>query len=250
MKKQPPNTASLQRRRFISDTVKLALLSTIITPLTQACNNNKSKSGGSIQPDSTNKNKKSSSSKRKRQKWSHESLVLNSKTGVMHFPTSKVYHYYDEIKSNHLQAISIGAWASQLQNKVHLNRGQSGNILELLSLNHLTQGVNDEYLNAATDTLATAFTDACNNSKDINLNEKNFRLHELMLQLITLNTSIPAEQKWQSFNSKIKKPSSLRKRQSWMASEAAFNERVKYILDYQTDYMNRLNERAKKYSFT
>ena len=177
-------------------------------------------------------------------------LVMNTKSNVMHFPTSKVYTYYDEIKPNHLQEVSLAGWASKLQEPVRLNLSQSGNILELLTLSHLTRGINDEYLDAATNTLATAFTSTCDTSKGVNFNTTNFRLHELMLQLITLNTGIPAAEKWQEFNSKTKKPATLRKRQQWMASETNFNERVKYILDRQTDYMNRLTERARKYSFT
>ncbi len=166
----------------------------------------------------------------------------------MHFPTSKVYTYYDEIKADHLQEISLAGWALQLKEPVHLNKAQSGNILEILTLRNLQQGVNDEYLNAATDTLARAFSSDCENTKGMNVNTTNFRLHELMLQLLALNTGIA--DKWQAFNSKVKKPVSLRKRQEWMLTETAFNERVKYILEHQADYMNRLTERARRYSFT
>ncbi len=239
----------INRRSFVGTTVKLVTFGTLLMPLVEACKNKKS----SIPelPD-TEKDKKGTthSSKKPRKKWSHEGLVINTKTNVLHFPTSKVYHYYDEIKPNHLKEISRAAWNPIAENAAKLNRQQSGNILEILTLGHLNQGINDEYLNAATDTLAIAFTAGCENSKAVNLNTTNFRLHELMLQLITLNTGIPAADKWQVFNSKIKKPVSLRKRQKWMESETSFNERVKYMLDHQNDYMTRLTERARKYSFT
>jgi|CXWL01.1.fsa_nt_gi hypothetical protein len=240
---------SINRRSFVGTTVKLVTFGTLLMPLVEACNNKKS--AKPTLPD-REKDKKgtTASSKKPRKKWSHEGLVINTKTNVLHLPTSKVYHYYDEIRPNHLKEISRAAWNPVAENAPKLNRQQSGNILEILTLNHLNQGINDEYLDAATDTLAIAFTAGCENSKAVNLNTTNFRLHELMLQLITLNTGILATDKWQVFNSKIKKPAALRKRQKWMEIETSFNERVKYILDRQTDYINRLTERARKYSFT
>ncbi len=242
------NKTSLNRRRFISNTVRLLVLGSIF-PLQEACNNKSSKHPAGPGKDSTAK--KSQGSKKtpnNRKKWMHEGLVMNTQTHVMHFPTSKVYTYYDEIKPTHLREISLVTWVATLQGPVRLNREQSGNILEILTLQHLKQGVNDEYLNAATDTLAKAFTPAGENSKAVNLNTMNFRLHELMLQLLSLNTSIP--DKWQVFNSKVKKSAILRKRQKWMETETGFNDRVKYIMDHQSDYMNRLTARARKYSFT
>jgi len=81
-------------------------------------------------------------------------------------------------------------------------------------------------------------------------NFTNFRLHELMLQLVALNNLIPQSEKWVTFNAKVKKPPLLRKRQKWMETEANFNERVNYIQTRRNDYITRLNQRAKKYSFS
>lgn len=230
----------LNRRRFLSNTIKLAVLGSLLPAA--ACKNKSAKN------DTTIHKKTARGSKRKRQKWSHEGLVMNSKTKVMHLPTSKVYVYYDEIIPKHLSAVSLVGWAAQLQEPVRLNKEQSGNILEILSLRELQAGVNDQNLVAATDTLSKAFTPACDNKKGENANLYNFRLHELMLQLLALNSSVP--DKWQAFNSKVKKPVTLRKRQKWMETETAFNERVNYIVTRQTEYLNRLTERARKYSFT
>lgn len=242
---------TLNRRKFVGNTVKIVTLGSLLMPLMEACNNKRSSNTGTTGTDTSTRKKTTHISKKKnRKKWSHEGLVMNTKTNVMHFPTSKVYTYYDEIKPNHLKELSIAAWNPMAETAPKLNKQQSGNILEILSLSHLKQGINDEYLNAATNTLATAFTAACENLKGTNFNRTNFRLHELMLQLIALNTGIPLIEKWQVFNSKTKRPETLRKRQQWMASETNFNERVKYILDRQTDYMNRLTERARKYPFT
>jgi hypothetical protein len=69
-----------------------------------------------------------------------------------------------------------------------------------------------------------------------------------MLQLIALNNSIPAGDKWNVFNTGTKRPAGLRKRQSWMENENNFNDRVKYILDRRNEYLTRLSQRAAKYS--
>jgi hypothetical protein len=256
--KKNRKTNSINRRSFVGTTAKLVTFGTLLMPLVEACGNKKSSNTGTTAPDTAKaKISKNISKKHPRKKWSHEALVINTQTSIVHFPTSKVYRYYDEIKTNHLKEINLPTWASEVNTnpvgdtrEVRFNRSQSGNILEILSLRNLTQGVNDEYLNAAANDLALAFSPYCDDKKGINANTTNFRLHELMLQLISLNTGIPIADKWQVFNSKIKKPTSLRKRQQWMATEVNFNERVNYILNHQNDYMTRLTERARKYSFT
>jgi len=240
------HAAHNNRRRFISNTIKLAVLGSILAPLEQSCKGNKNKTPEPAQPGKKTQPGKITT----RKKWNYEKLVMNSKTNVMHFPTSKVYVYYDEISPRHIQDISLAAWASQLQEPVRLNKEQSGNILEILSMQNLNKGINDDSLNAAANILAKAFAKECENAKSINPNTTNFRLHELMLQLIALNNTIPSTDKWQAFNNKVKKPEALRKRQKWMETETNFNERVKYILDRQNDYTTRLTQRAAKYSFT
>ncbi len=99
-------------------------------------------------------------------------------------------------------------------------------------------------------TLAKAFGKEYESSKGINHNNTNYRLHELMLQLIALSSNIPPADKWQAFNEKVQKPQKLGKRQKWMETETSFNERIKYIQDREVDYKKRLKDRASKYSFT
>ena len=243
------NKQSFDRRSFISNTLKLAMLGSIIAPMEQACNNKPSKPSTS-RTDTSNRKKNRPVSKKIRKKWSHETLVMNSKTNVLHFPTSKLYAYYDEIVPKHLEEVGLAVWAARLKEPVRLNKDQSGNILEILAMQGLNKGINDESLSAAMDTLSKAFTKECENSKGINSNTMNFRIHELMLQLVTLNKSIPAGSKWQTFIDKVKKPGQLRKRQKWMEAEANFNERVKYIQYRQNDYITRLTKRAARYFFT
>jgi hypothetical protein len=250
--KQPPEHSkpSFDRRRFISNTIKLAMLAGIVSPIEQACNNKSSQKPGTT--DTANTKKKSTTHTAKhtstRKKWNQEKLVMNSKTNVVHLPTSVVYVYYDEIK--HIQDMNMTNWESQVQGKVHLNKDQSGNILEILSLQKLRSEVNDDSLNNAINILSKAFGKECENSRGINHNTTNYRLHELMLQLVALNSNIPATGKWNTFNEKVKKPQKIGKRQKWMETEISFNERIKYIQEREADYKKRLSQRASKYSFT
>lgn len=236
---------NINRRKFVGNTVKIVTLGSLLMPIIEACGNKRSSSKGTGPDTTKGKTSKNRSKKLPRKKWSHESLVMNNKTQVVHFPTSKVYTYYDPIKPNHLQEISLAAWSSQMEEPVRFNREQSGNIIEILTMQGLKDDINDGSLVIAIDTLSTAFTEEYEKA-----NSKNFRLHELMLQLVALNNAIPADQKWTTFNAKVKKPSQLRKRQDWMATEAKFTERINYIAQRRNDYIARLNKRAAKYSFT
>ena len=165
---------------------------------------------------------------------------------MIHLPTAAFYVYYDEIKNS--KDVNLSNWENHLQRPTRLNKNKSGNILEILSLQKIKDGIDDRSLTLAADTLSIAFGRECENSKGVNLNLTNYRLHELMLQLIVLNSTFPS--KWQTFNDKIKKPEKPGKRQSWMANENSFGQRVKYIQDREADYKNRLLKRASKYNLT
>lgn len=241
----------LHRRHFLSTTFKIAALGSVLIPFTEAC---KGKDSGKTVPGPGTKtgtgDKEKRPPKKQRTKWSRETLVINNKTNVLHFPTSRLYTYYDEIKGPHLQPVALAAWAAQLGGEVHFHKQQSGNILEILCLRELQAGINDASLSSAAETLARAFSSDCDNAKGLNLNSTNFRIHELMLQLVSLNNSIHAAEKWAYFSSRVKKPAQLRKRQQWMESETRFMERVNYILNQKNEYLSRLNQRAGKYIFT
>lgn len=242
----PGKKKNINRRKFVGNTVKIVTLGSLLMPIIEACGNKKTSDKEPTGPgDPKRKGSKNNSKKQPRKKWNHESLVMNTKTNVMHLPTSKVYTYYDPIKPNHLQEISVAAWSTQLQEQAKFNKEQSGNIIEILTLQGLKGNINDSSLTVAIDTLSTAFQNDYEKA-----NSKNFRLHELMLQLIALNNSIPADQKWMTFMAKVKKPEQLRKRQAWMSTETNFANRINYILQHSNDYITRLNKRASKYSFT
>jgi len=239
----PPehSKSPFDRRRFISNGIKITLLAGILSPLEQACN---TKSKAPAKKDSKDRSTTTTNSKRK--KWNAEKLVINTKTNVVHLPTAAFYNYYDEIKNT--RDVNIADWENQLGGGVKLNKDKSGNILEILSLQKLRDGVNDNSLNSAIDTLAIAFSRDCENSNGTNYNTTNYRLHELMLQLIALNNYMT--NKWQTFNDRVRKPQKIGKRQSWMADENSFNQRVNYIRDREADYKNRLINRASKYALT
>lgn len=229
------------RRRFLSNGIKLTLLAGILSPLEQACN---PKSKNTVK--NTNDRSTTTKNNTKRSKWNAEKLLINTKTNVVHLPTAAFYNYYDEIKKT--REVNIADWENEISGQARLNKDKSGNILEILSLQKIRNGIDDNSLNSAINTLAIAFSRDCENSKGANINTTNYRLHELMLQLISLNNYIPY--KWQSFNDMVSKPQRLGKRQSWMGDENSFNDRVKYIKDREADYKNRLIHRASKYALT
>ena len=229
------------RRRFIGQGIKLTLLAGLLSPLEQSCNiKSKDPAKKNAKDRSTIKNNS------RRHKWNAEKLVINTKTNVMHLPTSAVYIYYDEIKNT--KDINITGWENQLQGQIRLNKNKSGNTLEILSLQKLRSGITDNSLSSAANTLAIAFSNQCANSRGINYNTTNYRLHELMLQVVALNNTIP--DKWQTFNGLVSKPQRLGRRQAWMSNENSFNERITYIKDREADYKNRLIQRASKYTLT
>jgi len=237
-----PRSSLIPRREFLDNTLRLALLG--LLPL--GCNQAKEKDSGSPEKPEPPKRRTGGG----RQSWHHEGLVMNSKTKVLHFPTRKVYKYYDEIDPAHLRELAAAGWLSQLESGARLNRDQSGNILELLAMQELRSGVNAQSIARATEILSRAFHKSCDTAAGVNANLYNFRLHELMLQLVALNAEVPNEQKWNFFNARILKPATLRKRQQWMENEPGFNSRVQYILDRQPEYIARLEERAQRYSVT
>ena len=233
---------SFDRRRFIGHSFKLTLLAGLVSPLLDACKSNSKDPAKKKAKDRSN----TVNTNNKRRKWNAERLVINAKTNVIHLPTSSFYIYYDEIKN--IRDVNLANWENQLQGQVRLNKNKSGNTLEILSLQKLRNGVTDNSLGSAANSLAIAFGKQCENSRGVNYNTTNYRLHELMLQLVALNNAIP--DKWQTFNELVTKPQRLGKRQAWMGNETSFNDRVTYIQSREADYKNRLIQRASKYTLT
>ena len=91
-------------------------------------------------------------------------------------------------------------------------------------------------------------------------NKYNFRLHELAAQLIALNNSIPAAQKWTKFQTAIGNTTytldqlSLKNhlpgRVKWMLTKKDFDERIAYIIKNKNNYTDRLKKRAADYKLS
>src|SRR5574338_397064 len=171
------NKSSLNRRRFISNTVKWAALAGLLAPLEQACNNKPSQQEkiSDNQPNKPKgkklvdqKNSHLHRPKNNRTKWHYEGLVINQKTGVVHLPTAATYIFYDPIASGHLQKVNMNNWENQVQATIHFNKDKSGNILEALCLQKLRNDVNNDSLSAAATTLSKAFSKDCDNKKGQN----------------------------------------------------------------------------------
>lgn len=251
---EKPGTNSkdqFNRRSFLSNAAKMVALAGLLGPFEQACTNKSRQKNNSTGNKEKVPNKKNAhTAKHNRKEWHHEGLLVNKKTGVLHLPTVATYIFYDQITSSHLQPLNMDNWESQVQGNVRFNKDKSGNILEALSLQKLRNDVNNDTLAAATTILEKSFSKDCENKIGQNINATNYRLHELMLQLIALNSNVSNENKWQAFTDKVSKPQKIGKRCKWMETESAFNERVKYISDREADYKKRLNQRASKYAFT
>jgi hypothetical protein len=240
------NNISSSRRRFLGNGLKLAALSTLLMPLQKALGN------GTALIAKTNRSI--------RKFLLLDKLVLNTKTKVVHLPTEKIFIRYQDIDKKNQKILDLKTWETQVKTPVHFNKEKSGIILELLALQKLTTGITDKSLTTATNTLVVAFSPVYKNKKGIVLNKYNFRLHELAAQLIALNNSIPAAQKWTKFQAAIGNTTytldqlSLKNhlpgRVKWMLTKNSFDERMAYIIKNKNDYMGRLKKRAADYKLS
>jgi hypothetical protein len=179
---------------------------------------------------------------RTRGKWTQENLILNTKTNIVHYPSSKIYVYYDRISDKHISVIDFNSWKNQVASPKHFNKAKSGVILEKLALRELSAPITSEKLAKATENLSLAF------SKDYaRMNSTSWRLYDLLLQCIALDTNVQMQIKWSIFlkiientNVKILK---IPKRNAWLNSKTEFDKRVIYIHDNSEKYIKRLEKR-------
>lgn len=103
--------------------------------------------------------------------------------------------------------------------------------------------ITNDKLDNAIENLSIAFS-----NKYIYNNSHNWRLYELLLQLIAINESIRPELKWNRFFEIIKlvdfKFLKIPKRDIWIKSKIEFDKRVKYIQDNLADYTKRIENRV------
>lgn len=232
-----PDDSNRSRRRFLGNGIKLSALSALLLPLQKAFGNGSAYFLNHLQllghslcnNDFGNK------------------LILNAKTNVVHLHSEKIFHHIQDIAAKNQMIIDLRTWETQVKYPVHFNIEKSGIILELLALQKLAAGINDKSMAAATNTLAIAFAPAYNTS-----NKYNFRVHDLLMQTIALNFSIPSEQKWKEFQSatagiNYSKEFRLPKRMKWLKTQIEFNDQVNYILKNRTKFTDRLKLRVAEY---
>ena len=180
-----------------------------------------------------------------------DKLVLNTKTGVVHLPSGRIFAKYPTIKRQMI--ISQANWESQLKPPYHLVKERSGIIIEMLTLTRLSAGINDRSLTDAYRILSVAFTKTYKSKTGELFNKYNFRLHHLLLYSIALNSTIPVAQKWVKFQlatdnidyTKSEKP--IPGFMSWLKSKMEFDKKVSYILQNKSVYTTRLVKRASPY---
>ncbi len=188
------------------------------------------------------KNSKSKRNHKIKKVWHNESLILNTKTNIVHYPSEKLFTYYNQISNKHLSVIKFDDWESQVLPPKHFIKGKSGIIIERLALNKLTSPITDDKLNAAIITLGTAFS-----ADYYEHNSNNWRLYELLIQLIALNSSVKVELKWNQFFEAVKKIDfhllKVPQRNNWIKSREEFDKRVEYIRYNHGTYLKRLENR-------
>lgn len=214
-------TISSSRRRFLGNGLKLAVLSGLLIPF------QKTLASGTAAIRVIKK--------RVNNFLSIDKIVLNTKTGVVHLPSGKIFSKYPTIKR---QAIfANNNWEIQVKPPYHFNKEKSGIILEMLALTRLSTGINDRTLTDAFRILSIAFSNTYKSKKGVLINKYKFRLHYLLLQVIALNNTFTTTQKWEKFQSATgrinynlqeKKP--LPKHMNWVKNKTEFDKRVKYIL--------------------
>jgi len=229
---------SASRRRFLSNGLKLTALSAVLLPFQKAF--------------STGTAALHTAKKKLYNFLSVDRIVLNTKTNVVHLPSSKIFAKYPTIKSR--RVIGFNDWEIQLKPPYHLHKEKSGIILEMLALTRLAAGINDRTLTDAYRILSIAFTGTYKNKSGVVFNKYNFRLHHLLLQTISLNNTYPLAQKWDKFqlatgriNYSAQDTKPLPRFVNWLKTKTEFDKKVNYILQNKQTYMSRLAKRAERY---
>ena len=226
------------RRRFLNTGFKLAALSALVVPFQKAL-----ASGTTIVGSARNKLYKF---------LPLDKLVINLKTRVVHLPSGKIFSKYPTIKRQ--STLGFTNWETEVKPPFHFHKEKSGIIVEMLALTRLATGINDRSLTDAQRILAVGFTGTYKSKTGITFNKYNFRLHHLLLKVIALNSTVPAAQKWDKFQSATgninyglpdKRP--LPTFMSWLKTKTDFDKKVTYILQNKQSYSSRLLKRANRY---
>jgi hypothetical protein len=193
------------------------------------------------------KTTKSNKNKDQRKRWNIESLILNKDSNVVHYPSKYIFTYYDQISEKNISTLEFNNWKEQVKSPIRFIKSKSGIILENLTLKELSfkniKEMDSEYKKAI-ETISIAF-----NNDYINSNIHNWRIYDLLIQLITFNTRIT--NKWAYFSSivnleKIKYLQIIPKRNNWVKSEKEFILKVNEIIKKRETIIVSLRKRVKR----
>lgn len=124
----------------------------------------------------------------------------------------------------------------------------------MLTLTRLAAGINDRSLTDAYRILSIAFTNTYKSKSGELFNKYNFRLHHLLLQVISLNSTTTSSQRWSKFqlatknidyNANNAKP--IPRFMSWIKNKAEFDKKANYIFQNKSLYTSRLAKRVSRY---
>lgn len=228
---------SASRRKFLNNGLKLTALSALLLPLQKAV--------------ATTATAINTSVKTIHKLLPIDKLVLNTKTKVIHLASGRIFSKYPTIKRQAI--IGSATWEAEVKAPYRFNKEKSGIIIEVLALTRLAAGINDRSLTDAYRILSLAFNGTYKSKTGILFNKYNFRLHHLLLKVISLNSTYPLSQKWTKFQSATgninyaldKRP--IPQFMSWLKAKPDFDKKVNYIIQNKTSYISRLAKRASTY---
>jgi len=225
------HTKHISRRELLG--YGLAALGVIWLPGTLSCNDSGKKD--------KNENKNKANQPVKTEYTKHE-LFLHSKTQALHYPA--LFKKYPALPEKFIRKFPVSDWERLLdQEKAHFTKDRSAPIFEALALKELKNGFTDAAFSKSASVLARSF------SADYAVQNKyNWRGHDLLLQLVALDGSKAAEQKYPLYKTmtaavdlaSIKK---IPKRNNWLLSQAEFDKRVQLILSRKEEFQQKLSKR-------
>jgi len=173
-------------------------------------------------------------------KFPPDKLWFSTKNKILHYPV--IYASRENFNDRNFTSIPIEGWEAMLDNnQARFTKEKSAVIFEHFALKGLAPA-DDASLTKSTSIAARAFA-----PDYFKTNQYSWRNYELLLLLISMNNSVAAENKWQTFSDAVKNVDmskmKMPKRVMWIKSKEAFDARVNNIAGKKADYLTRLNKR-------
>jgi len=176
------------------------------------------------------------------EEYSEDTLIINTKSNIVHFRSKKVFTYYDKITPAHAGIVGFDDWQRFMESKnAHFRKGKSGVILEHISLRALSAGVTIASLETAIKILSMAFSE----TYYLN-NVTNWRVYDLLLKYLALSGK-DINESWTRFNDIIKHIDYTRikipKKNYWIRSKGEFGRRMTYADNNRENIIRKLQNR-------